>query len=249
MEVNSLIHTIRGKQVIIDSDLAKLYDVETKRLNEQVRRNIERFPDDFMFQLSQEEYISLRSQFATSNKGRGGRRFEPYVFTEQGVSMLSSVLHSKKAIEVNVQIMRAFVAIRRFLQHNAQIFEKVSSIEKKLLVHDSKIDQIFSLIEERDLKPQKGIFFDGQIFDAYKFFADIIKGAVKSIVLVDNYVDESVLVLFSKRKKGVKVVIHTKPNKKLLLDLQKFNSQYDPVEIKEFTKSHDRFLIIDETDM
>ncbi|MAG73558.1 DNA-binding protein [archaeon] len=244
--IRKLIHLIRGLNVISDTDLALLYDVDTKRLNEQVKRNSQRFPSDFMFQLTREEAKNLKSQNATSRSDWGGRRKLPYVFTEQGIAMLSGILRSTKAIEVNIHIMRAFVSMRRFLQENATLFQRIDRTEHKLLEHDSKFEQIFDLIEERGLKPSKGIFFDGQIFDAYTFVADLVKSATKSIVLVDNYIDESVLVLLNKRKKGVKVVVYTKPNRNFRLDLQKFNSQYAPIEIQEFTKSHDRFLIIDE---
>ena len=170
---NTLIHTIRGKQVILDRDLSKLYEVKTKRLNEQVKRNSRRFPKDFMFQLTTFEYNSLRSQFATFEKGRGiHRKYLPYVFTEQGVVMLSGILKSKKAIEINIQIMRAFIIMRKILKRNAQIFQRIDNVEQKLLKHDSKFEQIFKLIENKEIKPKKGIFFDGQIFDAYKFISD-----------------------------------------------------------------------------
>jgi len=245
--IKNKIYTIRGVQVIIDRDLAKLYDVDIKRLNEQVKRNMERFPEDFMFQLTASEYNSLRSQIATLEQGRGKyRKYLPYVFTEQGVAMLSGVLRSDTAIKVSIQIMNSFIAMRRFISTNAQIFQKIGKVEQKLLEHDSKFEQVFKLIEDKELKPEKGIFFDGQIFDAYKFVSDLIRNAKNSIVLIDNFVDDSVLTLFSKRRNNVSIVVYTKIiTKQLRLDLDKHNSQYPLIEIKEFKHSHDRFMIID----
>jgi hypothetical protein len=250
-EIKNKIYLIRGLQVMLDSDLAELYDVQTFNLNKAVKRNIDRFPKDFMFQLTKEEYDSLRFQNGISKiKIRGGRRFSPYVFTEQGVATLSGVLKSKKAIEINIQIMRTFVTIRKFIASNAQIFQKIDTVEKKQIEYkkeiDEKFNKIFDAIENKDIKPKKGIFFDGQIFDAHKFFSDIIRTANSSIVLIDNYIDDSVLTLFTKKKEDVKVTIFTKEiSKQLQLDLKKYNSQYLPIEIKEFNQSHDRFLIID----
>ena len=253
------IYTIRNMQVMLDEDLAELYNVKTKRLNEQVKRNIERFPREFMFQLTYSEYKSLRSQIATLNgeplrlqivtleTGRGvHKKYFPYAFTEQGVAMLSGVLKSDTAIRISIQIISAFVAMRKFISSNAQIFQRMDIFEQKQIEHDEKIDQIFDAIQSKDIKPEKGIFFDGQIFDSYKFVSDIIRTADKSIILIDNYVDDSVLTLFSKINKNVQVTIFTKDiSKQLSLDLTKYNSQYPPIEIKEFKQSHDRFLIID----
>ncbi|ODS43076.1 MAG: DNA-binding protein [Candidatus Altiarchaeales archaeon IMC4] len=239
------IYTIRGVQVMLDKDLAELYEVKAIRLREQVKRNGKRFPPDFMFQLTASEVEFLVSQNAIpSKKHLGG--YLPYAFIEQGVANLSSVLTNDKAIEVNVQIMRAFVAMRKFISSNAQIFHRLDVVEKKQLEYDKKFDQVFDAIQSKGIKPEKGIFFDGQVFDAYKFVSDIIRTAGKSIILVDNYVDDSVLTLFSKRNKNVQVTIFTKEiSKKLSLDLAKHNSQYPPIQVKEFTQSHDRFLIID----
>ena len=246
-----LIHTIKGIQVIIDVDLAELYDVKIKRLNEQVKRNIERFPGSFMFQLTSSEYNSLRSQFATLENRRGKhRKYLPFAFTEQGVAMLSTVLKSETAVKVSIQVMNAFVAMRKFLLTNAQLFQRIDRTEQKLLEHDNKFEQVFKLIEDKDIKPEKRIFFDGQIFDAYKFVSDLIRGAKKSIILIDNYVDDSVLTLFSKREKDVEVIIYTKNiTKQLQLDLAKYNSQYLPISIKEFKHSHYRFMIIDDKEV
>ncbi|MBS3156888.1 ORF6N domain-containing protein [Candidatus Woesearchaeota archaeon] len=246
-EIKNRIHNIRGIQVIIDYDLAELYGVETKQLNRAVKRNIERFPKEFMFQLNDFEYKSLRFQFGTLKTGRGKhRKYLPYVFTEQGVAMLSAVLNSETAVKVSVQIMGAFVAMRRFLINNAQLFQRLDKTEQKLLEHDNKFEQVFNLIESKEIKPEKGIFFDGQIFDAHKLFSDIIRTANTSIILIDNYIDDSVLTLFSKRKKSVKVTIFTKEiSKQLSLDLEKYNSQYPQIKIKEFKQAHDRFMILD----
>jgi hypothetical protein len=248
-DINKLIHIIRGVKVIMDKDLANLYNIETRSLKQAVNRNKKRFPSDFMFILTETEIDIMVSQnVIPSKKYLGGA--SPYVFTEQGVANLSSILNNDKAIEVNIQIMRAFVAMRKFISVNPQLFEKMIQVEKKLLNHDNRFEQIFKLIEERDIKPKKGIFFEGQIFDAHKFVSDLIRGARKSIILIDNFVDESVLELFNKRTKGVKTLIYTKNlTQQLKNDLVKFNDQYESIEIKEFFKSHDRFMIIDERDI
>lgn len=246
-QITNRIYTIRGKQVMLDSDLAKLYEVSTSRLNEQVKRNIERFPEDFMFKLTDKEWEILKSQNATSSWG--GRRKLPNVFTEQGISTLSGVLHSKTAIQVNIAIMRAFVGMRKFLMANANLFQRLDRLEYKQLETDHKVEKIINALENETIKPKQGIFYDGQIFDAYKFVTTLIKGANKSIVLIDNYIDETVLTLFSKNQK-VEITIYTKNiNKQLKLDLEKYNAQYKPIKIKTFRKAHDRFLIIDDKDI
>jgi len=242
--IKSKIYTLRDQQVMLDSDLAELYGILVKNLNKSVKRNIGRFPEDFMFQLTKEELKILKFQFGTSSWG--GRRYSPYVFTEQGVAALSGILNSPKAINVNIQIIRAFVSMRRFISTNAQIFQRLDRVELKQLEYDKNFEEIFDAIQSKDYIPDQKIFFDGQIFDAYKFVSDLIKSAKQSIILVDNYIDESVLVLFAKRKKDVNVIIYTKEiTKQLQLDLDKYNSQYPKIEIKEFNKSHDRFIIID----
>jgi len=250
-EIKNKIYTIRNKQVMIDSDLSELYGVEIKRLNEQVKRNIERFPEDFMFQLSEEEYNSLRSQFATLNEGRGQhRKFLPYVFTEQGVSMLSAVLRSPTAIDMSVKIIRAFVNMRKFISENAQIFKRLDNLEKYQKITDEKFEQIFNAIEDKEIKQNQGIFFEGEIFDAYVFVSDIIKKAEKSIILIDNYIDESVLTIFAKNTKNIEIKIFSANiTKGLELDIKKYNSQYKRIELKEFKDSHDRFLIIDKEEI
>ncbi|MBI4453469.1 ORF6N domain-containing protein, partial [Candidatus Woesearchaeota archaeon] len=210
-KIKSRIHALRGMQVMLDADLAELYKVETKVLNQAVKRNIERFPKEFMFQLTDSEFDSLRSQFVTLNKGRGThKKYLPYAFTEQGVAMLSGVLKSKTAVGISIQIMKAFVAMRQFISSNAQMFQRLNVVERKQIEHDKKFDEIFDAIQNRGIKPEKGIFFDGHIFDSYKFVSDIIRSADKSIVLIDNYIDDSVLTLFSKRTKNVQVIIFTK---------------------------------------
>jgi hypothetical protein len=268
--IQNHIFTIQGVQVMLDKDLAKIYGVELKRLNEQVKRNIDRFPKRFRFQLTEVENqgltannVSYKAQEATSVKSdsvlgsqiatlkkmdkRGKHsKYLPYVFTEQGISMLSSVLHSETAINVSIKIMDAFVEMRRFIADNAAIFHRLDSIDRKQIETDSKVEQIFKAIEDKTIKPKQGIFFDGQIFDAYAFVCDIIKQAKKSIVLIDNYVDETVLTLLSKRNKKVKATIYTKPSQQLNLDLKKHNQQYSEIAIKKLTRSHDRFIIIDE---
>jgi len=248
--IESKIYTIRSMQVMLDSDLAELYNVETKVLNQSVKRNRERFPDNFMFQLAKDEFENLKSQIVTSSSEWGGRRTPPYAFTEQGVAMLSGVLKSDTAVKVSIQIMNAFVAMRKFIASNANIFQRLDIVERKQLEHDKKFEELFDAIQSKDIKPDNGIFFDGQIFDAYKFVSDIVRSARKSIVLVDNYIDDTVLTLFSKRNKNVQVIIFTREiSKQLLLDLDKYNAQYPLIEVKEFKLSHDRFLIIDNKDV
>ena len=247
MNIKDKIHVIRNTQVILDRDLAELYDVEIKRLNEQVKRNIERFPESFMFKLTIEEFDSIRSQNATLKRG-AHRKYPPYAFTEQGVAMLSGVLKSKTAIDISIQIMNAFVSMRKFIAANSEIFHRLDKIEIKQLDHDKKFKELFNSMNKS--LPEKGVFFDGQVFDAYKFVSDIIRNAKESIILIDNYVDDSVLMLLSKRRESVEAVILTKKiTKELSTDLLKHNAQYPKIELREFHKSHDRFLIIDNKDI
>ena len=261
-KVESLIRVIRGKQVMLDRDLAELYGVETRRLNEQVKRNIERFPEDFMFQLTKEEFENWKSQFATSNSIVMGARKRPYAFTEQGVAMLSGVLKSSTAFEENIRIMRAFVSMRHFMVNNAVIFQRLETIEfnqlesnkvqAKILAHqevqDHRIDEIFRRLDEGMYKPKQGIFFDNQIYDAYSFVSELVKSAKQRIILIDNYVDETVLTLLDKREDTVSAIIYTQQiSRQLRLDVDRHNSQYPPIEISVFRRSHDRFLCIDDT--
>ena len=242
------IFAIRGQQIMLDRDLAELFQVETRALKQAVKRNIDRFPDDFMFELTDDEIDFMVSQnVIPSRKHLGGAK--PYAFTEQGVSMLSAVLKSKIAINVNIAIFRAFAKMRKFLLANASLFQKINFIEQKLIEHDKNFEKVFKAIESKELKPKQGIFFNGQIFDAYVFVSNLIKSAKKSIVLIDNYVDESILTLFSKNQ-NIKVSIFTKNlSKRLKLDLEKYNMQYAPITIDKFTSAHDRFLIIDEKEI
>lgn len=250
IDIQPMIKVIRGQQVMLDSDLSALYGVETRRLNEQVKRNIERFPDDFMFQLRKEELDNLMSQNATSSWG--GTRKLPYAFTEQGIAMLSSVLKSQTAVEVNIRIMRAFIAMRRFIATNAQLFQRFETIEYHQLemkqhqeVTDRRIDEVFKRLDT-DIPPMQGIFYDGQVFDAYRFVSDLIRKAKQSIVLIDNYVDDTVLTLLDKRSEGVSATIYTqRVSSQFQLDVDRHNSQYPLIEIKRFNKAHDRFLLID----
>lgn len=250
IDIQPMIKVIRGQQVMLDSDLSALYGVETRRLNEQVKRNIERFPDDFMFQLRKEELDNLMSQNATSSWG--GTRKLPYAFTEQGIAMLSTVLKSQTAVEVNIRIMRAFITMRRFIATNAQLFQRLETIEYHQLemkqhqeVTDRRIDEVFKHLDA-DIPPMQGIFYDGQVFDAYRFVSDLIRKAKQSIVLIDNYVDDTVLTLLDKRSEGVSATIYTQRiSSQFQLDVDSHNSQYPLIEIKRFNKAHDRFLLID----
>ncbi|MDR6784592.1 hypothetical protein J2X78_003166 [Pedobacter africanus] len=249
--IQNKIYTIRGKQVMMDRDLAVLYGVETKVLNQAVKRNIKKFPADFRFELTKIEHDFLRSQFVTLEKKNSKGTHSKYlgaVFTESGIGMLASVLRSETAVGVCVQIMRAFVEMRKFLRDNAEVFVRLDNVERKLLKADENFERIFNALQSPDVKPRQGIFYDGQVFDAYTFVADLIREAKQSIVLIDNYVDDTVLKLFVKRLKGVSCTIYTqKISPQLALDLQKHNAQYDIVAIKEFKQAHDRFLILDET--
>jgi len=247
--IQDKIFTVRGIQVMLDSDLAVLYQTETKFINRAVKRNPMRFPEAFMFQLSEKEWTDLKYQFGTSNE-HGGRRTLPYVFSEQGVAMLSAVLNTKVAITASIQIMQAFVAMRNFLLNNASIFQRLDQVELKQLKTDEKLEQIFKALEAGKPEPNQGIFFDGQIFDAYAFVSSIIKKAKKEIILIDNYIDESTLTHLSKKAKDIKVLLLTKTiSKTLALDVKKANEQFGHFEMKELKTSHDRFLIIDQMDI
>ena len=251
-EIESQIYTIRGQQVMLDSDLARIYQVATKAFNQAVKRNKERFPEHFCFQLTQDEFdtINLRSQSVTSNLNYGGRRYLPYVFTESGIAMLSAVLRSDIAIKVSIEIMNAFVEMRKMLIGNASLFHRLDKIELKQLESDQKFEDIFKALESGKLHSEKGIFYNGQIFDAYTFVADIIRSAKSSIILIDNYVDDTVLTLLGKRNDNVSVTIYTKTiSNQLRLDLQRYNSQYPPIAMEIFSDAHDRFLIIDATEL
>lgn len=249
-EIRNLIYTIRDKQVMLDSDLAALYQVETKNLNKAVKRNIDRFPASFCFQLTEEEVENLRFQIGTSSLSYGGRRYLPYVFTEQGVAMASAILRSDIAVKVSVEIMEAFVEMRRMLISNASLFHRLDNIELKQLEADQKFEEIFKAMESDKLQSEKGVFYNGQVFDAYAFVSDIIRSAKSSIILLDNYVDDKVLTLLGKRNTNVTATIYTKSiSNQLRLDVQRYNNQYPPIEIEIFSDAHDRFLIIDNVEL
>ena len=267
--IKTLIYTIRGKQVMLDRDVAMLYHYTTKRINETVSRNKKRFPENFCFQLNTNEYemiksqfmtteqnnntdFSLRSQIATlnieSNRGKH-RKYLPYVFTEQGIAMLSGLLKNEIAIQVSINIMNAFVEMRKFLMQNGNIFERLTSVEYKLIEHDKKFDNIFNKLQLEDNIKQR-IFFDGQIFDAYSLIIDIIKRAKKKILIIDNYIDDSILKMLIKKNKNVEVVILTSNKSNINnLDIQKFNKEYPILKIAKTDKFHDRFIIIDNIEM
>ena len=249
IEIQNLIYTIRGKQVMVDSDLATLYQVTTKRLNEQVRRNKNRFPSEFMFRLTAEEYEYLRSQNATSSEdnAHGGRRYMPYVFTEQGIAMLSAVLKSDIAVEVSVKIMNSFVEMRNFLLSNREMFARLDRVELKQLETDKKLEEVFNYIGA-NTEVKQNIFFDGQIYDAFSFIVGLVKKANKEIILIDNYVDINTLNILCKKNQGVNVVVVTAGKGSLSAkDITKFNAQYPKLSVKTTTDFHDRFLIIDKT--
>ena len=251
--IETMILNVRGVQVMLDRDLSKLYGVETRRLNEQVKRNLERFPLEFCFQLTEVECQNLMSQNATSSWG--GLRKMPYAFTEQGVAMLSTVLKSETAVKASIQIMKAFVSMRHLIASNAHIFQRMDTIEhyqRELLLHqtqtDHQIEDIFKRLDQENTVPDQGIFYQGQIFDAYTFASDLIKSAKTKIILIDNYIDESVLLMLSKRQDGVSALIMThKITNTLKLDLSRQQQQYPPIDVQETQSYHDRFLIIDDT--
>ena len=257
MPIENLIYVIRGQQVMIDSDLARLYGVETKYLKRAVKANIKRFPSDFMFELEPEEFDNLRCKNCTSNptSKRGGTRYMPFAFTEQGVAMLSGVLKSDTAIEANIRIMRAFTAMRSFLMSNAHMFKRLETIEHNYLLvnrhlseHDRKFEEVLSRLDDKDSEPIEGFFFEGQIFDAYSLISDLIRKATRRIVLIDNYVDDRILKVFTKRGEDVSATIYTDPrHSQISNDLRRHNAQYPLIEVRHCTNVHDRFLIIDDT--
>lgn len=259
-EIKSLIYTIREKQVMLDSDVARLYHYETKKLNQAVKRNIDRFPERFCFKLTKSEFEILRSQFVTSKltnyekvEKRGGRRELPYVFTEQGIAMLSGILKSEIAVQVSIKIMDTFVAMRKFVNLNKSLFEKVVTIEnkmnKKFIEHDNKFDVVFNQLQIEENIKQK-VFFEGQIYDAYSLIVDIIKRANKKILIIDNYVDDSILKMLSKKKTNVQVTILSSNKGKInKVDIQKFNEEYPLLNVEKTNKYHDRFIVIDNKEL
>jgi hypothetical protein len=243
--ISGKIYLIRGQQIMLDRDLAELYETETRTLKQAVKRNADKFPEDFMFELEEKEIARLVSQSVIPSKQHLGGAV-PYAFTEQGVAMLSSVLHTSVAVEMSIRIMRAFVVMRRFMISNAEMFRRIDSLEIRQLDTEKKVDAVLDAISMQDVVPKQGVFFDGQIFDAYAFVSKLVRKAKTSIELIDNYVDDSVLTLLSKRKKNVSARIYTKGvSKQLQLDLEKHNEQYPTVEMIAFGEAHDRFLILD----
>lgn len=248
-EIESRIFTIRGMQVMLDKDLAELYGVNTMRLNEQVRRNMERFPDSFCFQLSKEEMAIWISQFAISKSTKRGFRKRPLVFTEYGVAMVSAVLRSPIAIETSIHIVKAFIEYRKGKIQGEILTSRVSNTEQMLAVHQIRIEELYKKLEGVEF-PISGIFFNDKIFDAYVFSSELITKSKKSIILIDNYIDETTLLQLSKRNKKVHCIIYTeKITAQLKLDLEKHNAQYDPIEICILKNAHDRFLILDEKEL
>ena len=257
--IKSRILTIRGVQVLLDRDLAMLYGVETKVLNQAVKRNIARFPDSFMFQLSREEMENWKSQFVTSNllyedeAGlKMGLRRPPFAFTEQGIAMLSAVLRSSTAIEVSIRIMKVFVAMRKALASVAPILSRLDVVERRQIADQSRneerFDTIFRAMGEGDF-PQQKVFFNGRHYDAYSFAKKLVRRAAKKIVLVDGYSDEVTLDILSQKKGGVEVLVATSQkmiNKHLTsVAVEKFNKQNPTLTVKAVGTFHDRFLILD----
>ncbi len=248
-EIKSRIFSIRGKQVMFDRDLARLYNVQTRVLNQAVKRNANRFPEQFMFQLNSEEFDNWKSQIVTSNSEKMGLRKLPYVFTEYGVAMLSGVLNSETALNINIEIIQTFIDSRNTPKHSPSLQKRVNEIETRLIHQENKFNDIFNFITENKF-PQSGIFFQNQIFDAYVFSSELISKARKSIILIDNYINETTLLQLSKRNKKVSCVIYTeKITAQLKLDLEKHNAQYTPIEIRILKNSHDRFIILDEKEL
>ena len=245
INIEELIYEVRGQDVMIDSDLAMIYEEETKYLKRAVRAHIKRFPIDFMFELTKEEYAALRSKNSTINK-RGGNRYPPYAFTKNGIAMLSSVLNSETAIDANIYIMRAFTKSYDFPPSSSDVSQRIANIERHQIETDKRIDEVFKRLDAHTPATQ-GIFFEGQIFDAYQFVCGLVRQAKKSIVLIDNYVDETVLTLLDKRESGVTATIYTQRlSQHLQLDITRHNAQYSPIDVKPFNRAHDRFLLIDE---
>ena len=244
-EIENRIFSIRSIQVMIDRELAEMYSVETKVLNQAVKRNIERFPISFRFQLTLDERDELVTNCDRLEILKHSSAL-PYAFTEQGVAMLSAILRSKKAVQVSIQIINAFVEMRKLIGSHASLLQRMDRFELKQVEQDQRFEQVFKALEGGREMMKQGIFFDGQTFDAYTFAADLIRSAKKSIQLIDNYVDDSVLVLLTKRMEGVSATIYSKTISKILeQDIKKHNDQYEPIELKIFSKAHDRFLIID----
>lgn len=240
---------------MLDSDVAKLYNYETKNINKAMKRNVERFPEDFCFQLTKEEINDMWFQFGTTcQKDKIKYRSEkylPYVYTEQGISMLAGVLKNDIAIQVSISIIRAFIEMRKFIANNANIFNRLTTVEYKLLEHDKKFDEVFNELQKKqESEFKEKIFFDGQIYDAYSLIINLIKRAKSKIVIIDNYIDDSILEMLTKKNKNVKVVVLTSDKSNISkLDIQKFNREYPVLELGKTDKFHDRFIVIDNKEL
>ena len=262
-EIENLIYNIRGKQVMLDSDVAMLYHYETKKINQAVKRNLERFPEEFCFRLTEEEKENMWSQIVTASKNIETNKFRnkkylPYVFTEQGIAMLSGLLKNDIAVQVSINIINAFVSMRRFLLNNGQVFQRLTNVEYTLLEqgkvlskHEKQFEKVFDELQKNKKEEFKQkIFFDGQIYDAYSLIVDIIKKAKSKILIIDNYIDDSILQMLSKKNKNVEVIILTSPKCKITkLDINKFNKQYPSIKIVNTNKFHDRFIVIDDKEL
>ena len=248
-KIKELIHEFRGKQVMLDNDLAKLFQVETKKLNQQVKRNINRFPEDFCFKLNSKEFNSLKSQNVTSNKGRGGRRKLPLVFTEYGIIALAGVLKSEIADEMCVRIARVFVKMKNTLLSYAQPLNLLAKYYGEFIDFKqftvSKLDDAFMRIEK--LEPKKEILLlSGEHFTALEEVIKLIERAKESLVLVDPYADDKSLVFLSHKKPGVKVTIYKSKIAKLRVEeIEAFSKEYGEIKVNEYNNSHNRYLIID----
>ena len=246
-EIEKRIHVIRGEQVIIDRDVANLYGTTTSQINQQVKRNKERFPSSFRFQLTEAE----RDEVVTNCDNLRSLKFNPslpYAFTEQGIAQLSTVVHSKKAIETSIKIMNAFVTMRRFIVQNANLLMQIAHLEKHQIETDEKIDAILDRIDQNSQKMlPEAIFPTGCVWDAWAYISDLVRSAKQRIVLIDNFVDDRVLTMLTKRADGVTATIHTRYSEQFLTDLKKHNEQYPTIEFVQLShRHHDRFLIIDD---
>ena len=250
-DIKNLIYTIRGKQVMLDSDVAYLFQYKTKDLNRNVKNNIDRFPDYYCFQLTDEEYECLRCKNFTLNKnGRGQhRKYLPYVFTEYGITMLAGLLKSSIAVNISIKIVDSFIQMRKFLNNNGQVFERLTNLEYKQIENEKKFNKVFNLLQSEENIKQK-IFFEGQIWDSYSLIIDIIKKAKNKITIIDNYIDDSVLKMLTKKNKNVEVVILTSNKSNISnVDVQKFNKEYPTLKLSKTDKFHDRFIIIDNEEL
>lgn len=258
-QIESRIFTLQNVQIMIDSHLAEMYGVQTKVLNQAVKRNIDRFPPSFRFQLTEDELAHCsRSQFVTlnneikSDKIKRGQniKYMPYAFTEQGVAMLSAILRSETAVQVSIQIMNAFVGMRKLLIHNAGLLQRIENVENKLTLNDANFERIFTALESNNITPKQDIFFNGQIYEAYSFVIKLIEKAQKSILLIDNYVDNSVLDMLAKKQINVAFTLVTQASTPLKpIDISKFNEQYPTILLNHTKEFHDRFLVIDNREL